>query len=249
MDETERFSRTELLLGRSGLEKLAASTVAVFGVGGVGSFVVEGLARAGIGHLVLVDHDVVSVSNINRQLHALTATIGRRKTEVMRERVLEINPGACVDTIPAFYLPERAEEFFGQPYDYVVDAIDTVTGKIDLVLQCRRREIPIVSSMGAGNKLHPESFEVADIYETSVDPLARVMRKKLREHGVGHLKVVYSRECPISAKKYGEQPEGMSAEAGADPVSRRPAPGSISFVPSAAGLILAGEVVRDLVFG
>ena len=238
MDEAERFLRTELLLGEEGMRKLAASTVAVFGIGGVGSFVAEGLARAGIGHLVLVDHDVVAASNINRQLHALTGTVGRRKTDAMRERIFGIHPEACVDTIAEFYLPENAEKFFGQHYDYVVDAIDTVTGKIDLVLQCRKRGIPIISSMGAGNKLHPEMFEVADIYKTSVDPLARVMRKKLKEHRIKHLKVVYSKECPLCPQESRERTVG-----------NKRIPGSISFVPSVAGLILAGEVVRDLVFG
>ena len=247
MGNTEYFSRTELLLGKEGMRKLSASTVAVFGVGGVGSFVAEGLARAGIGHLVLVDHDVITVSNLNRQIHALANTIGRKKVDVMRERVLGINPEAQVDGIAEFYLPSVAERFFQHPYDYVVDAIDTVTGKIDLVLQCAKRGIPIVSSMGAGNKLHPELFEVADIYKTSVDPLARVMRKKLREHGIRHLKVVYSKETPMCVPQQGNSME-RSEEADSRG-SSKPVPGSISFVPSVAGLILAGEVVRDLVFG
>lgn len=242
-----RLLRTELLLGKTGLERLASSTVAVFGIGGVGSFATEALARAGIGHLVLVDHDVVDVSNINRQLHALTTTVGKRKTELMRERILKINPDAVVDTISEFYLPDNAEKFFLCKYDYVVDAIDTVTSKINLVLQCRDRNIPIISSMGAGNKLHPEMFEIADIYSTSVDPLARVMRKKLKEHGIKSLKVVYSREVPIVPTGLG-QPEVMGENAGErdDLPKKKRVPGSISFVPSAAGLILAGEVVRNL---
>ena len=237
--ETERkenldwLSRTEMLLGRKARERLSESTVAVFGIGGVGSFVVEGLARSGVGHLVLVDHDVVSVTNINRQLPATTKTIGQKKAEVMRQRVLDINPSAVVDVVDEFYLPERAEHFFLWPYDYVVDAIDTVTGKIDLVLQCQRRGIPIICSMGAGNKLDPTAFEVTDIYKTSVDPLARIMRKKLREHGVEKLKVVCSREAPRQIL-------------GADGGARERVPGSISFVPSVAGLILAGEVVKDI---
>ena len=248
MGAREAFSRTELLLGAEGMEKLAASTVAVFGVGGVGSFVVEALARAGVGHLVLVDHDIICLSNINRQLHATTRNVGKRKTDVMRERILEIHPEVVVETIHEFYLPEHAEHFFRQQYDYVVDAIDTVTGKIDLVLQCRERGIPIISSMGAGNKLDPTRFEVTDIYRTSVDPLARVMRKKLKEHHVSHLKVVYSREIPmkIAAKDCGAEdicPAGNEGERS----RRRTVPGSISFVPSVAGLILAGEVVKDLV--
>lgn len=225
--------RTETLLGKDGCERLKKSTVAVFGLGGVGSFVVEGLARSGIGHLVLIDHDMVSVTNINRQIPATVETVGRKKTEVMGGRVLDINPGAVVDLIDEFYLPERAEKFFRSSYDYVVDAIDTVAGKIDLVLQCKRRAIPIISSMGAGNKLDPTAFEVTDIYKTSVDPLARIMRKKLRENHVEHLKVVCSREVPRKI------PEG-----GAGGV-----PGSVSFVPSVAGLILAGEVVKDLASG
>ncbi len=243
-EQSERFSRTELLLGKEGVERLAASRVAVFGVGGVGSFAAESLARAGVGHLVLIDHDVISASNINRQIHALVSTVGRKKTGVMKERILSVNPEAQVDTLDEFYTPEEADRFFPVPYDYVVDAIDTVRGKVDLVLQCRDRGIPIISSMGAGNKLHPELFELADIYETSVDPLARVMRKKLKEHQVRHLTVVYSRECPV---KLSHREEGPDASEDAEGIpGRKSVPGSISFVPSAAGLILAGRVVRDL---
>ena len=234
MAGSERFSRTERLLGQEGMEKLAASTVAVFGIGGVGSFVAEGLARAGVGHLVLIDNDVICLSNINRQLHATADTVGRRKTEAMRERILGINPEAVVDRIDDFYLPENGEKFFRQDYDYVADAIDTITGKIHLVLQCHERGIPIICSMGAGNKLEPARFEVADIYDTSVDPIARIMRKKLKEHRIPHLKVVYSKEKPIAAGS-------------GDPAGTRAVPGSISFVPSVAGLIMAGEIVRDLV--
>ncbi len=226
-----RFSRTELLLGREGLDRLSRSTVAVFGIGGVGSFVVEGLARAGVGHLVLVDHDTVSITNINRQIHAMTETLGRKKTAVMKERIRSIHPEAVVDVLDGFYLPDRAEEFFCCPYDYVVDAIDTVAGKVSLVLECRKRQIPLISSMGAGNKLDPTRFEVADIYATSVDPLARVMRRKLREHHVPSLRVVYSKEEPVAVGCNG---------------AKRPLPGSVSFVPSVAGLILAGEVVKAL---
>ncbi|MBR3458409.1 MAG: tRNA threonylcarbamoyladenosine dehydratase [Selenomonadaceae bacterium] len=233
-----RFSRTELLLGKEGLDRLSRSTVAVFGIGGVGSFVVEGLARAGVGHLVLVDHDTVSITNINRQLHAMTETLGRKKTEVMKERVLSIHPEAVVDVLDGFYLPDREEEFFCCPYDYVVDAIDTVAGKVSLVLECRKRQIPIISSMGAGNKLDPTKFEVADIYATSVDPLARVMRRKLREHQVQALKVVYSKEEPAAI------PPGAGCHG-----TKRPVPGSVSFVPSVAGMILAGEVVKALAGG
>ncbi|MBR6906920.1 MAG: tRNA threonylcarbamoyladenosine dehydratase [Selenomonadaceae bacterium] len=234
MAGSERFSRTERLLGQEGMEKLAASTVAVFGIGGVGSFVAEGLARAGVGHLVLIDNDVICLSNINRQIHATADTVGRRKTEAMRERILGINPEAVVDRIDDFYLPENGEKFFRQDYDYVADAIDTITGKIHLVLQYHERSIPIICSMGAGNKLEPARFEVADIYDTSVDPIARIMRKKLKEHRIPHLKVVYSKEKPIAAGS-------------GDPAGTRAVPGSISFVPSVAGLIMAGEIVRDLI--
>ncbi len=234
MAGSERFSRTEMLLGQEGMERLAASTVAIFGIGGVGSFVAEGLARAGVGHLVLIDNDVICLSNINRQLHATADTVGRRKTEAMRERILGINPEAVVDRIDDFYLPENGEKFFRQDYDYVADAIDTITGKIHLVLQCHERGIPIICSMGAGNKLEPARFEVADIYDTSVDPIARIMRKKLKEHRIPHLKVVYSKEKPIIAGS-------------GDPAGTRAVPGSISFVPSVAGLIMAGEIVRDLI--
>ena len=234
MAGSERFSRTEMLLGQEGMERLAASTVAIFGIGGVGSFVAEGLARAGVGHLVLIDNDVICLSNINRQIHATADTVGRRKTEAMRERILGINPEAVVDRIDDFYLPENGEKFFRQDYDYVADAIDTITGKIHLVLQCHERGIPIICSMGAGNKLEPARFEVADIYDTSVDPIARIMRKKLKEHRIPHLKVVYSREKPIAAGS-------------GNPAGTRAVPGSISFVPSVAGLIMAGEIVRDLI--
>lgn len=234
MAGSERFSRTEMLLGQEGMERLAASTVAIFGIGGVGSFVAEGLARAGVGHLVLIDNDVICLSNINRQIHATADTVGRRKTEAMRERILGINPEAVVDRIDDFYLPENGEKFFRQDYDYVADAIDTITGKIHLVLQCHERGIPIICSMGAGNKLEPARFEVADIYDTSVDPIARIMRKKLKEHRIPHLKVVYSKEKPIAAGS-------------GNPAGTRAVPGSISFVPSVAGLIMAGEIVRDLI--
>ena len=243
-----KFSRTELLLGEAAMQKLAMSTVAVFGVGGVGSFVAEGLARSGIGHIVLIDNDLICVTNINRQIHATTKTVGQKKTETMRQRILEINPEAVVDTIDAFYLPENAERFFAQRYDYLVDAIDTVTGKIDLVLQAQKRGIPIISSMGAGNKLDPARFEVADIYETSVCPLARVMRRELKERGVQSLKVVYSKEKPLKLRQSGCGDNCICPPGSARNCDvRRSVPGSISFVPSVVGLIIAGEVIRDLV--
>ncbi len=242
-----RFSRTELLLGEQGLSRLAAATVAVFGIGGVGSFVVEGLARAGVGHLVLIDNDLICLTNINRQIHATTETVGQPKTETMKQRVLSINPKAEVECINDFYLPDKADEFFRGSYDYVADAVDTVTAKIDLVLECQKRHIPIISSMGAGNKLDPSLFEVTDIYKTCVDPIARVMRKKLKEHHVKKLKVVYSRERPREVRQSGCGKNCICPPGSARNCDRRRAvPGSISFVPSVAGLIMAGEIVRDL---
>lgn len=224
-----RFQRTQLLLGAENFAKLTAATVAVFGIGGVGSFTAEALARSGVGHLVLIDKDNVDVTNINRQIHALSSTVGKPKVEVMRDRILEINPAAKVDTVQKFYLPdEPAENFFICEYDYAVDAIDTVSAKIELAVECQRRKIPLVSSMGAGNKLDPTRFKVADIFQTSVDPLAKVMRKKLRERGVERLKVVYSEEVPLKINA-GEKVIGSAA-----------------FVPSVAGLIMAAEVVKDL---
>lgn len=224
-----RFQRTQLLLGAENFAKLTAATVAVFGIGGVGSFTAEALARSGVGHLVLIDKDNVDVTNINRQIHALSSTVGKPKVEVMRDRILEINPAAKVDAVQKFYLPdEPAENFFICEYDYAVDAIDTISAKIELAVECQRRKIPLVSSMGAGNKLDPTRFKVADIFQTSVDPLAKVMRKKLRERGVERLKVVYSEEVPLKINA-GEKVIGSAA-----------------FVPSVAGLILAAEVVKDL---
>lgn len=240
MRDIHRFSRAELLLGWEGLAKLSAATVAVFGVGGVGAFVVEGLARAGVGNLVLVDNDVVSLTNINRQLHSLTSTIGQQKTELMRQRVLDINPAAQVTVINDFYLPDHADRFFIGSYDYVVDAIDTVAGKVSLAVECQKRHLPLIASMGAGNKLDPTRFRVADIYKTSVDPLARVMRRKLKAQGVKKLKVVYSDEEPRQVILPADAIVEQKGTAG------RTAPGSISFVPSVAGLIIASEVVKDL---
>jgi len=229
MANPEWTGRTELLLGAEGVARLAEARVAVIGLGGVGSFAVEALARAGVGHLLLADPDRVDVTNINRQLPATVKTVGQMKAEVVREHVQEINPAAEVSLMTEAYLPETGEKFFAGHYDYVVDACDTVAAKIDLALQCERRGVRLIASMGAGNKLDPTRFEVADIYETSVDPLARVLRRRLKTLGVRHLKVVYSREQPRKLLPKGEH-----------------APGSISFVPSVAGLILAGEVIKDL---
>lgn len=231
-----RFARTEMLVGSTALERLAGVSVAVFGIGGVGSYAVEALARAGVGSLTLVDHDVIDVTNINRQVHALTETVGAAKTETMARRIRSINPACAVREIRAFYQPEAAEQFFPEPYDYVLDAVDTVTAKIDLAVQCHRRGIPLIASMGAANKLDPALFEVMDIYRTTGDPLARILRKKLKERGIPHLRVVCSRERPRT-------PEAGEAQPAA---GRNSVPASISFVPSAAGLIMAGAVIRDL---
>lgn len=241
----ERFIRTELLFGAEAMEKLKNSRVAVFGVGGVGGHVVEALARTGIGTLDLIDNDTVAESNINRQIVATTKTIGRQKVEVARERVLEINPDICVNIYQTFYLPETQDQFDFSQYDYVVDAIDTVTGKIALVLQAQEAGVPIISSMGAGNKVNPAMFEVADIYKTSVCPLAKVMRQELKKRGVKKLKVVYSKEKPLTPRAI----EGASTNSvtSTNPgTSRRSTPGSNAFTPSVAGLIIASEVVKDL---
>ncbi|ADG82771.1 tRNA threonylcarbamoyladenosine dehydratase [Thermincola potens] len=245
-----RFSRTELLIGQEGLDRLAASKVAVFGVGGVGSYTAEALARAGIGHLVLVDHDDVCLTNINRQLHALQSTVGKPKVELMKERVQDINPRIQVDAIREFYTPENGGQFFARGLDYVVDAIDNVTGKLDLIERSLKAGVPVISAMGAGNKLDPTRFRVADISETSVDPLARVIRKELRQRGItGGVKVVYSEEPPLTPRA--TEIDCKTAcictnKETANCTLRRQIPGSISFVPSVAGLIMAGEVVRDL---
>lgn len=232
---SETFVRTKLLLGEEGIENLKHSKIAIFGVGGVGGYVAEALARSGVGAFVLVDRDVVSVSNINRQIIATTKTVGMPKTQAMKERILEINPQAQVEIRDCFFLPENANEFAFSEYSYIVDAVDTVTAKIELVIQAKKAQVPIISSMGAGNKLDPTRFEVADVYKTSVCPLARVMRRELKKRGVESLKVVYSKEEAMMPK------EILSDE------SKRVIPGSVAFVPSVAGLIIAGEVVKDLI--
>ena len=235
----ERFIRTQMLLGEEALQRLEHARVAVFGLGGVGGYVVEALARSGIGALDFIDHDRVSRSNINRQILADETTIGQLKTEVARERVARINPQVQVQTYPVFYLPETAEQFDFRGYDYVVDAIDTVTAKIGLILQAREAGVPVISAMGAGNKLDPTAFRVADIYQTFGCPLAKVMRQELRKRGVERLKVVFSPEPPLTPLPLTESEEpGLSR--------KRQTPGSVAFVPSVAGLILAGEVIRDL---
>lgn len=226
------FDRTEKLIGTAGLKKLGNAHVAVFGLGGVGSFTVEALARVGVGSLTLIDNDIVAPSNINRQLYALNSTIGRSKTELALERVKDINPECKVEIITEFYLPENRDLFFTRDYTYIVDAIDTVTAKIDLVVQAEKRGIPIISAMGAGNKLDPFAFKVADIFDTSVCPLCRVMRRELRARGIKSLKLVYSQEPPVQNRQ------------GA---GDKTPPASISFVPSVAGLLLASEVVKDII--
>lgn len=242
----DQFSRTELLLGKEAMERLAGCRVAVFGIGGVGGYVCEALARSGVGAFDLIDNDTVCLSNLNRQIIATQKTIGRYKTDVMKERILDINPQAKVNTYQCFFLPENASDFPFEQYDYVVDAIDTVTAKIELVLQCQKLGIPIMSSMGAGNKLDPTRFRVADIYKTTMDPLAKVMRKELKARGVKKLKVVYSDEEPI-VPLVNPNNDGKSEECVApQPGTRRSIPGSTAFVPSVAGLIIAGEVIKDL---
>ena len=245
-----QFSRTELLLGREAMERLAGSRVAVFGIGGVGGYVCEALVRSGVGAIDLVDDDQVCLTNLNRQLIATRKTVGKYKVDVMRERILDINPQAQVVTHPCFFLPENAGDFPFESYDYVVDAVDTVTAKLSLVMTAREKGVPIISCMGAGNKLDASRFRVSDIYETSVDPLARVMRRELKRRGVEALKVVWSDEPPlrpledmaISCRYHCICPPGTKRHC----TDRRDIPGSTAFVPPVAGLIIAGEVIRDL---
>lgn len=250
IDVLNQFSRTELLLGHEGMKKLSKARVAVFGIGGVGGYTVEALARSGVGTLDLIDDDKVCLTNINRQIIATRKTVGQYKVDVAEERVHDINPDAVVHTYKMFYTPETASQFDFTQYDYVVDAIDTVTGKIELVEQANRAGTPIISCMGAGNKLNAAAFEVSDIYKTSFCPLARVMRYELRRRGIRKLKVVYSREqamTPIddmatSCRQNCICPPGTARKC----TQRRQVPGSTAFVPAAAGLIAAGEVVKDL---
>ena len=230
------FSRTELLLGKTNIDKLKNSTVIVFGIGGVGSYVVEALTRVGVGKIVIVDKDDISISNINRQLPATQQTIGLSKVKIMKERMLSINPEITVVAKQEFYLPGRADEFLNDDLDYIVDAVDNVTAKLDLICCAKEKNIPIISSMGTGNKLDPTRLEIADIKKTSVCPLAKVMRKELRKRNVDSVKVVYSKEEPVVPMRVDEE---------GNPI-RSSVPGSISFVPSVAGLIIASEVVKDL---
>lgn len=232
----EQFTRTELLFGGDAMQKLYNARVAVFGIGGVGGYAVEALARSGIGALDLIDNDRVSLSNLNRQILATHSTVGQYKVDVAEARIRDINPRCHVRKYPVFYLPENASMFDFSVYDYVIDAIDTVTGKISIILQAQAAGVPVISSMGTGNKLDPSALEVSDISKTSVCPLARVMRRELKKRGVSHVKVVYSREPARTPAETPEVPEG----------ARRAVPGSTAFVPPTAGLILAGEVVREL---
>lgn len=225
---SEQFSRTEMLIGSENLAKLANSRVAVFGVGGVGGYTVEALVRSGIGAIDIIDNDIVAESNLNRQIIALHSTIGKYKVDVAKERILDINPNITVNAYKVFYTPETSEQFDFTKYDYIVDAIDTVSGKIELIIQANQAQTPIISSMGAGNKMNPTDFEVSDIYKTSVCPLAKVMRQELKKRGIKKLKVVYSKEPPIKH-------EG------------RRMPASNAFVPSTVGLIIASEVIKDLI--
>lgn len=234
----QEFSRSALLLDDIGIDRLAESTVAIFGIGGVGGHVVEALARCGVGRFVLVDNDQVSITNINRQIVATTKTVGMDKVAVMKDRILEINPDAHVEIHKCFFLPENADEFDFASYTYVVDAVDTVTAKLAIIKKAKEAKVPVISSMGTGNKLDPTRFEVADIYDTSVCPLARVMRTECKKRGIKELKVVYSKEEAMKPK--GEINEKI-------PDGKRAIPGSVSFVPSVAGLIIAGEVIKDIV--
>ncbi|MCM1145132.1 MAG: tRNA threonylcarbamoyladenosine dehydratase [Lachnoclostridium sp.] len=247
---SDQFSRTELLLGKKAMDKLAASRVAVFGIGGVGGYVCEALARSGVGAFDLIDNDKVSLTNLNRQIIATYKTIGKYKTEVMKERILDINPEAGVITYNCFFLPENADEFPFDEYDYIVDAVDTVTAKIELVMKAQEKNIPIISSMGAGNKLDGSQFKVADIYKTSMCPLAKVMRRELKKRGVKKLKVVYSEEKPTRPLEdmsiSSSENDICPSEAEHECSKRKDIPGSVAFVPSVAGFIMAGEVVKDL---
>jgi tRNA A37 threonylcarbamoyladenosine dehydratase len=237
-DCLNQFSRTELLIGKQGLEKLHNAKIAIFGIGGVGSFVVEGLVRAGVQNFVLVDNDKISLTNLNRQLIATQKTIGKDKVEVAKERILGINPKAKVEVFKEFFLPNSNTNIITKELTYVVDCIDTVTAKIEIVMQCKNLKIPIISAMGTGNKLNPLKLEVTDIYKTNVCPLAKVMRKELRKRNINELKVVYSTEEPIKLKLQNYEEKN---------VTKRQVPGSISFVPSVAGLIIAGEVVKEII--
>jgi len=245
------FSRTEILLGATGLARLAEAKVAVIGIGGVGSFTVEALARSGVGNLLLVDDDIICLTNVNRQLQATMDVIGQSKVEVMKQRVLSINPQATVTALQRRYTPDNGAELLTPDLDYVVDAVDTVSAKLDIAVRCQNAQLRLISSMGAGNKFDPSRFEVADVYATSICPLARIMRKELRKRGVAALKVVYSREEPVplqpaTAESCSSSGCTFGCKTAASGLSKRRIPGSLAFVPSVAGMIIAAEVVNDL---
>lgn len=245
-----QFSRTQLLIGEEAIQRLAKSRVAVFGIGGVGGYVCEALVRSGVGAFDLVDDDKVCLTNLNRQIIATRKTVGKYKVEVMKERMLEINPDVDVRTYPCFFLPENADDFPFEEYDYIVDAVDTVTAKLEIIMRAKEKNVPVISAMGAGNKLDPGSFRIADIYDTSVCPLARVMRRELKKRNIKSLKVVYSDEQPIrpiedmsiSCRTHCICPPGAAHKC----TERRDIPGSTAFVPAVAGLMIAGEIVKDL---
>ncbi|MFR4351704.1 MAG: ThiF family adenylyltransferase [Roseburia sp.] len=247
-----QFSRTELLLGKEAMERLSRARVAVFGVGGVGGYTAEALVRSGVGAIDVIDDDKVCLTNLNRQIIATRSSVGRYKVDVMKERILDINPACAVEAYQCFYLPETQEQFDFRQYDYVVDAVDTVTAKLALVMQAKEMGTPIISSMGAGNKLNPAEFEVVDIYKTSVCPLAKVMRRELKKRGVKKLKVVYSKEQPLTPLEGAGNSckTGCICPPGAERkcTQRRAIPGSTAFVPSVVGLIIASEVVKDLIY-
>lgn len=248
-----QFSRTELLIGKEGIEKLKKSKVAIFGIGGVGSFVVEGLVRAGVENFVLIDDDKICLTNLNRQIIATRKTIGKYKADVAKERILEINPNANVEVYKEFYMPDSKTNIINKELSYIVDCVDTVTAKIEIIMQAKKENIPVISSMGTGNKLDPTKFEITDIYKTNICPLAKVMRKELRKRNIDSLKVIYSEEEPIkpddtsssSCKTNCICPPGTKRKC----TIRNQVPGSISFVPSVAGLMIAGEIVKDIIYG
>lgn len=248
-----QFSRTELLFGKEAMERINGSRVAVFGIGGVGGYAVEALARSGVGTLDLIDDDRICLTNLNRQIYALRSTVGKYKVDAAEERIHDICPDIKVNTYKCFYMPETADQFDFSEYDYVIDAIDTVTGKLEIIKRAKAADVPVISAMGAGNKLDPSAFRVADIYETKVCPLARVMRYELRKLGIKNVKVVYSEEKPIkpiedmeiSCRNHCICPPGTARKC----TVRRDIPGSNAFVPSAAGLLIASEVIRDIAFG
>ena len=240
----DQFSRTKLLIGEAALNKLQNSRVAIFGIGGVGGYVCEALVRAGVGSFDIIDDDKVSLSNLNRQITATYSSIGEYKVDVMKKRMLDINKAAVVNTYKCFFLPENADEFYFEKYDYVVDAVDTVTSKLEIITRCKEKGVPVISAMGAGNKLDASSFKIADIYDTRVCPLAKVLRRELRKREIKSLKVVYSEEEPIRLNKTDEilRPEDEEK----NPHSKRSIPASISYVPAVAGLMMAGEIIKDI---